>query len=108
MQRSFIQKFTPAQVGNTIRVRVPDIDRARMDSQNTSISVVVIYVDYGFCEPRIKHGVINHICTLVISFQYTKIRKLYHLTILYQIKRFIYVRYRQRFPKVLAMFYKVS
>ncbi|XP_022170651.1 KRAB-A domain-containing protein 2-like [Myzus persicae] len=43
MLRSSNQKFPPARVGDTVRVRVPDIDRGRMDYQN--ILAVVMDVD---------------------------------------------------------------
>jgi hypothetical protein len=61
MQQSSNQKCTPAQVGNTIRVRVPDIDRARMDSQSTSISAAVIDVDNDFYAAGTKHWVTKYV-----------------------------------------------
>jgi len=42
MARSSKQKFLPPNVGETVRIRVPDVDRSKTDPQN--ISAVVLDV----------------------------------------------------------------
>jgi len=42
MLRSSKQKFLPANVGETVPIRVPDVDSSKMDPQN--ILVVVLDV----------------------------------------------------------------
>ncbi|XP_060861855.1 uncharacterized protein LOC132938880 [Metopolophium dirhodum] len=61
MLRSSNQKFPPAQVGDTVRVRIPDIDRGRMDYQN--ILAVVIVVDNDFYKLGTKYGIISQLYT---------------------------------------------
>jgi len=43
MLSSSKQNFTPAKPNDIVRIRVPDVDRGRMDPQN--ILVVVVAVD---------------------------------------------------------------
>jgi len=57
MLRSSRQKFTPAKPGDTVRIRVPDVDRGCMDLQN--ILAVVVAVDNEFYPLGTKEGVIN-------------------------------------------------
>jgi len=61
MLRSSNQKFPPAQVGDTVRVRVPDIDRGRMDYQN--ILAVVMDVDNDFYKLGTQYGIISQLYT---------------------------------------------
>jgi len=64
MLRSSNQTFLPAQVGDTVRVRVPvvpDIDRGRMDYQN--ILAVVMDVDNDFYKLGTKYGIISQLYT---------------------------------------------
>lgn len=61
MLRSSNQKCPPAQVGDTVRVRVPDIDRARMDYQN--ILTIVMDVDNEFYKLGTKYGIISRLYT---------------------------------------------
>ncbi|XP_060836281.1 KRAB-A domain-containing protein 2-like [Rhopalosiphum padi] len=61
MLRSSNQKFPSAQVGDTVRVRVPDIDRGRMDYQN--ILAVVMDVDNDFYKLGTKYGIISQLYT---------------------------------------------
>ncbi|KAE9536163.1 hypothetical protein AGLY_007386, partial [Aphis glycines] len=51
--RSSNQKFLTAQVGDTVRVRVPDIDRGRMDYQN--ILAVIMDIDNDFYKLGTKY-----------------------------------------------------
>ncbi|KAF0733682.1 Uncharacterized protein FWK35_00030433 [Aphis craccivora] len=61
MLRSSRQKFTPAKPGDTVRIRVPDVDRGRMDPQNKL--AVVVAVDNVFYTLGTKEGVINQLYT---------------------------------------------
>lgn len=44
MLRTSKQNFQPAKVGETVRIRVPDVDRSKMDPQNI-LGVVLNTVD---------------------------------------------------------------
>lgn len=55
------QKFSPAKTGDTVRIRVPDIDRGRLDPKN--ILAVVVAVDNDFHTLGTKGGVINQLYT---------------------------------------------
>ncbi|XP_050056267.1 uncharacterized protein LOC126549911 [Aphis gossypii] len=61
MLRSSNQKFPTAQVGDTVRVRVSDIDRGRMDYQN--ILAVIMDVDNDFYKLGTKYGFISQLYT---------------------------------------------
>jgi hypothetical protein len=61
MLRSSNQKIPSAQVGDTVRVRVPNIDRGRMDYQN--ILAVVMDVDNDFYKLGTKYGIISQLYT---------------------------------------------
>ncbi|XP_025202918.1 uncharacterized protein LOC112600005 [Melanaphis sacchari] len=61
MLRSSNQKFPPAQVGDTVRVRVPDIDRGRMDYQN--ILAVIMDVDNDLYKLGTKYRIISQLYT---------------------------------------------
>ncbi|KAF0748419.1 zinc finger MYM-type protein 1-like, partial [Aphis craccivora] len=56
------QKFQPAKVGETVRIRVPDVDRSKMDPQNI-LAVVLDIVDNDFYKLATKNGVINRLYT---------------------------------------------
>jgi len=47
---------------STVRIRIPDVDRWRMDPQN--ILAVVVAVDNAFYIPGTKEGVINQLYNL--------------------------------------------
>jgi len=47
MLRTSKQKFQPANVGETVRIRVPYVDRSKMDPQNI-LAVVLEIVDNDF------------------------------------------------------------
>ncbi|XP_022177516.1 uncharacterized protein LOC111038638 [Myzus persicae] len=61
MLRSSKQKFTPAKPGDTVRIRVPDVDQGRMDPQN--ILAVVVAVDNEFYTLGTKESVLNQLYT---------------------------------------------
>ncbi|KAL4100845.1 hypothetical protein QTP88_020874 [Uroleucon formosanum] len=56
------QKFQPAKVGETVRIRVPDVDRSKMDPQNI-LAVVLDIVDNDYIKLATKNGVINRLYT---------------------------------------------
>jgi len=58
MLRTLKQKFLPANVGETVRIRVPDVDRSKMDLQNI-LAVVLDVVDKLANKLATKNGVIN-------------------------------------------------
>jgi len=62
MLRTSKQKFQPANVGETVRIRVPDVDRSKIDSQNI-LAVVFDIVDNDFYKLATKNGVINRLYT---------------------------------------------
>lgn len=47
MLRTSKQKFFPANVGETVRIRIPDVDRSKMNPQNI-IAVVLDVVDNNY------------------------------------------------------------
>jgi len=61
MLRSSRQKFTPAKPCDTLRIRVLDVDRGRMDPQN--ILAIVVAVDNEFYTLGTKVSVINQLYT---------------------------------------------
>jgi len=62
MLRTSKQKFQPAKFGETIRIRVPDVDLSKMDPQNI-LSVVLDIVDNDFYKLATKNGAINRLYT---------------------------------------------
>ncbi|GFS68214.1 uncharacterized protein TNCV_1531181 [Trichonephila clavipes] len=42
MLRTSPKKFTPAQIDDTVRIQVPDVDRGRTDKRNVTLVVVRI------------------------------------------------------------------
>lgn len=60
MLQSSNQKYPSAQVGDAVRVRVPDIDRGRMDSQNILDVVMDEIMTITKCERKTrKRGIIS-------------------------------------------------
>ena len=47
MLRTSERKFPPAQIGDTVRIKVPDVDRGRTDLRNV-LAVVVKIEDSDF------------------------------------------------------------
>jgi len=62
MLRTSKQKFQPANVGETVRIRAPDVDRSKMDPQNI-LAIVLDIVDNDFYKLATKNGVINRLYT---------------------------------------------
>ncbi|XP_067132874.1 uncharacterized protein [Centruroides vittatus] len=51
-------KYTAANVGDTVRIRVPDVDRARSDGKNI-LGVVVAVKDKNLYKLGTKYGILN-------------------------------------------------
>jgi len=60
--RTSKQKFQPANVGETVRIRVSDVDRSKMDTQYI-LTVVLDIVDNDFYNLATKNCVINRLYT---------------------------------------------
>lgn len=62
MLRTSKQKFQPANVGETVCIRVLNVDSSKMDPQNI-LAVVLDIVDNDFYKLATKNGVINRLYT---------------------------------------------
>ena len=59
MTKSSCDKFPPANVGDTIKLRVPDIDRGRCDPRSVMGVVTAVDGDKGLYKIGTKFGAIN-------------------------------------------------
>jgi hypothetical protein len=62
MLRTSKRKFPPAQIGDTVRIQVPDVDRGRTDPRNV-LAVVVGIEDSDFYRLANKHGTLKQLFT---------------------------------------------
>ena len=58
MLRNSDAKFPPVKLTDYVRVRIPDVDRGRVDPR--SVIAVVIDVADGFYKLGTDHGVLKH------------------------------------------------
>ncbi|CAH1382882.1 unnamed protein product [Tenebrio molitor] len=58
MLRTSKRKFPPAQIGDTVRIQVPDVDRGRTDPRNV-LAVVAGIEDSDFYRLANKHGILE-------------------------------------------------
>lgn len=56
------RKFPPAQIGDTVRIQVPDVDRGRTDARNV-LAVVVGIEDSDFYKLANKNGTLKQLYT---------------------------------------------
>ncbi|GBL79998.1 hypothetical protein AVEN_29020-1 [Araneus ventricosus] len=62
MLRTSNKKFPPAQIGDTVRIQVPDVDRGRTDGRNV-LTVVVGIEDSDFYELANKNSTLKQLYT---------------------------------------------
>ena len=60
--RTTQKQFPPAQIGDTVRIQVPDVDRGRTDSRNV-LAVVVGIEDSDFYKLANKNGTLKQLYT---------------------------------------------
>ena len=59
MLRNSDAKFPPVKLADNVRVRIPDVDRGRVDPR--SVLAVAIDVADGFYNLGTDHGVLKHL-----------------------------------------------
>jgi hypothetical protein len=62
MLRTSKRKFPPAQIGDTVRIQVPDVDSGRTDPRNV-LAVVAGIEDSDFYRLANKHGTLKQLFT---------------------------------------------
>lgn len=62
MLRTSKRKFPPAQIGDTVRIQVPNVDRGRTDTRNV-LAVVVGIEDANFYKLANKNGTFKQLYT---------------------------------------------
>ena len=62
MLRTSHKQFPPAQIGDSVRIQVPDVDRGRTDSRNV-LAVVVGIEDSDFYKLANKNGTLKQLYT---------------------------------------------
>ncbi|GFS86528.1 KRAB-A domain-containing protein 2 [Nephila pilipes] len=63
MLRTSQNQFPPAQIGDTVRIQVPDVDRGRTDNRNV-LAVVVGIEDSDFYKLANENGTLKQLYTL--------------------------------------------
>ena len=63
MTRLTREKFPPGKVGDTVKVRVPDVDRGRCDSRNISEVIMEVHLTKDLYKIGTKDGIRNFLYT---------------------------------------------